>query len=127
MTDWSQIKYFTRDEFRFHGDVEPAPELVRKLDEARGVATMLAGRNVPFVITSGIRAPRKNLLAGQLDSAHTTGHAVDIRAWKSRDRFFIIKALILQGFNRLGIYDRHIHVDNSPAHDQDVCWTGRSE
>ena len=127
MINWSEIEFFTRDEFKYHGDIEPDPELVRKLDSARRSATQRAGRDVVFSISSGIRAPRRRQNGDQLDSAHATGHAVDIRARNSRDRFYILEAVLMAGFNRIGIYDLHIHVDTSQAHDPDVAWVGRSE
>lgn len=121
--DWSEIEFFGRDEFRYDGETEPCRKLVRMLDSARRLATERAGRDVPFTITSAIRPPRQT----REHSSHVTGHAVDIRAWQSRDRFYILEALFAVGFNRIGIYDRHIHVDTSSNHDPDVVWMGESE
>ena len=66
-------------------------------------------------------------------SAHHLGLAVDISDNKaglaigSRFRYRIIKAALEWGIKRIGIYDRHIHLDTSPSHDQEVIWYGTSE
>ena len=117
MIDWNDIRYFERHEFGRHADIEPDEMLVLKLDDAR----KFAGR--PFVITSGIRGPRHD---GD-NSAHITGHAVDIRCPDSRMRWHMLDALYSVGFRRIGIYDRHIHVDNDPTKPQDVTWVGISQ
>lgn len=129
MIEWDKVQYFARSEFKFHGDVEPHPELVYKLDKARGRATERAGRDVVFDITSGIRPPRKQRQQNgdALPGTHTTGHAVDIRARYPRDRYYILEAVFHVGFHRVGIYNLHIHVDVSADHDPDVAWLGRSE
>lgn len=124
MIDWDKVRYFTREEFGESLGMSPDPELVGKLDEARHLASKWAGRPVPFIITSGIR-PHDTTVVG-LQSAHVTGQAVDLRAWTSRDRFYILKALFAVGFSRIGIYDKHIHADVSRIHDRDVVWTGES-
>lgn len=88
------------------------------LDRARGLA------GVPFVITCGLRTPEKNdsLPESVKDSAHLTGHAVDIACTESGDRYNMIRSFILAGFTRIGIYEKHLHVDNSATLPQDVCW-----
>ena len=116
MTDWSRVRYFRRSEFGYAGDVEPDPLLVDLLDEARKYA------GTPFVITSGIRAP-----SGPDDtSSHVTGKAVDIRAPTSRQKFQIVESLLLVGINRIGVYDRHIHVDTDRSKPAGVMWVGVS-
>ena len=127
MIDWGTVTYFSREEFFRHKDVEPAEDLVRMLDDVREIATLNAGRDVPVIITSGIRPPDKDTTGDSTKSAHTSGHAVDIRARASRDRFYILGAIYAVGFKRIGIYDKHLHVDTSPNHDSDVCWWGKSK
>lgn len=127
MLDWEKITYFSRDEFGYAGDVEPDPELVHMLDVARSHATYHASRDIPFRISEGggIRP-----LTGDFrrdSSAHTTGHAADIAVADSVNRFYILEALIFVGFRRIGVYDRHIHVDTSPNHAPCVVWTGISQ
>ena len=97
--------------------VEPDPDLVRLLDEARAAA------GIPFVITSGLRTQERNGEVGGADaSAHVTGHAVDIRCATGRHRFLILRALLEVGFRRIGVYDRHIHADTQQNLPQDVIW-----
>lgn len=91
---------------------------LNKLDDARGIA------KVPFKITSGYRTDAHNGLIGGVDSsAHTSGHAVDISCRDSRSRWLIIDALIKCGFNRIGIADTFIHVDDDPTKPENVIWT----
>lgn len=118
-------KFFSPDET--HG---LNPLLVSMLDDARERA------GIPFVITSGFRDPAQNASAGGVeDSAHShttmaglpDGFAVDIRVPDdSRSRFHILKGLFGAGFCRVGIYDKHVHVDIDPSKPQFVCWTGES-
>ena len=87
------------------------------------VARCLA--DVPFVITSGKRTKKKN--EGAKNSAHFRGLAVDIRCSTSTKRWKILDALFEVKFRRIGIYDRHIHVDADPSLPQRVVWTGISK
>ena len=120
--DWNEIEHFSRGEFGPAGAAEPDPDLVRRLDEARGWA------GVPFVISSGIRTTDENRdLGGAEDSAHVTGHGVDIACSGSRQRYQILRGLMDAGFHRIGIYDRHIHADTSPHNDPRVIWVGISK
>lgn len=93
-------------------------DFVAKLDKARGLAA------VPFVITSGLRSPETNqsLPNAVSDSSHLTGHAVDLAVSESQARYAIIKALLDTGFNRLGIYSAHIHVDDDATKPLNVIW-----
>ena len=97
------------------------PELVELLEKARGYA------HIPFIITSGFRDPAENTASGGVDdSAHTRGLAVDLRCSSSRNRLKMVSALILTGFTRIGVYDRHIHADIDPTLPQEVLWIGLS-
>ena len=119
MTDWSEIQHFRRGEFgQGESGVEPDPELVRLLDEARKIA------GVPFVITSGLRTARRNAeVGGAPNSAHLTGHAADIRCPSGRHRMLMLQALLEVGFRRIGVrYPGHIHVDTRRDLPQDVIW-----
>jgi uncharacterized protein YcbK (DUF882 family) len=94
-------------------------ELCAMLDLARGHA------GVPFTITCGLRTQAQNdALAGSSvkDSAHLTGHAVDLACSDSASRFAMIKALLGVGFTRIGVYSAHVHVDNSKTLPQNVIW-----
>lgn len=93
-------------------------ELCAMLDLARGKA------GVPFVITCGLRTPEQNaaLAESVSDSAHLTGHAVDLACAESPTRFAMLSGLMAAGFNRIGIYSAHLHVDNDPTKPPNVCW-----
>ena len=56
-------------------------------------------------------------------SSHLLGHAADISCTNSSQRHKIIKALLKVGFNRIGIADTFIHVDNDPNKPANVIWT----
>lgn len=96
-------------------------ELIAKLDWARGRA------GIPFVITNGVRTPSQNAKVGGVeDSSHLKGLAVDLRCSDGETRFKIVNALLLAGFKRIGVYDKHCHVDISHDLPQNVMWTGIS-
>ena len=79
---------------------------------------------MPFVITSGFRSQDKNtaLAESVKDSAHLTGNAVDLACADSQTRYAMIKGLLAAGFNRIGIYSKHLHADDSPTLPPNVCW-----
>lgn len=96
-------------------------ELVDKLNSARHVA------GVPFIITSGKRTPESNAGAGGVESSsHISGLAVDLRVSDGSTRFAIVKGLLAAGFNRIGLYDLHCHVDCDTSKPQNVIWVGKS-
>lgn len=88
-------------------------EFVALLDRARHLA------DIPFVITSGLRTPEKNLsvIGAVPDSAHLKGLAVDLRVSDSHEVSRIVEGCIAMGISRIGIYvDKdmqpiHVHVD----------------
>lgn len=91
---------------------------VQKLDQARGLS------GVPFIITSGLRSPSENqsIPNAVQDSAHLSGLAVDLAVADSQSRFLVVKALLDCGFNRIGIYSAHVHVDDSKTLPPNVMW-----
>src|SRR5437879_6965040 len=93
-------------------------ELCAMLDRARSLA------GVPFVITSGFRTPEQNAALPEAvqDSAHLTGNAVDLACPDSLTRYVMLRALILVGFERIGIYSDHLHADNCVRLPQKVVW-----
>lgn len=96
-----EYKYFKEFEIK-----NLAPELVSMLDEAREIAC------VPFIITSGFRTSTHNKEVGGVEnSAHLSGLAVDIKCLDSSDRFDIIRGLLGAKFQRIGVYENHIHAD----------------
>lgn len=83
-----------------------APELISMLDTARELA------GVPFIISSGFRSSTHNKeIGGVENSAHLSGLAVDIKCLDSADRFDIIRGLLGAKFQRIGVYNNHIHAD----------------
>ena len=73
-----------------------------------------------LTITSGKRDKKGS-------SAHNTGKAIDIRAWTGKDRFQIIQAANKLGVNRIGVYDRHVHLDVDMTKGQNTMWIGKSK
>lgn len=96
------------------GENRVSLSFVKRLQAARTVA------GIPFVISSGCRCPEENERVGGVDdSAHvpdfmpdTLGHASDIRARNSREKFLIITSLLKVGFTRIGVMDNAVHVDD---------------
>lgn len=92
--------------------------MLQRLETARALA------GIPFVITSSIRCKEHNTrVGGASQSAHVTGHAVDISCTSSKARHTIVKALFLAGFNRIGVSEKFIHADTSPDLEPNVIWT----
>ena len=96
------------------------------LDHARTIA------GVSFKINSGFRTPSRNAMVGGVmpdpmrnkkGSSHLYGYAADISAKTSRKKYIIVNALLQAGFNRIGIGESFIHVDNDPDKDPNVIWT----
>lgn len=93
-------------------------DFLNKLTAARKAAA------IGFKITSGYRTPKHNEKVGGVpSSSHTKGHAVDIYAPTSRQKFIIINSLLQAGFNRIGVAKNFIHVDDDPSKAEDVLWT----
>jgi uncharacterized protein YcbK (DUF882 family) len=122
-----KFKNFTYDEFdsplqQGSGQLM-SNEFLSKLDHARDLA------GVPFKITSGYRIEadierlRKAGYKVSPNSSHLKGVAADIACANSSDRFNIIDALLSVGFNRIGIADTFIHVDDDPDKIPFAIWT----
>ena len=93
-------------------------DFLSKLDEAREIA------NIPFKINSAYRSKEHNAkIGGKPNSSHLKGLAVDISVTDSRSRFIVLEALIKVGFNRIGIADTFIHVDDDKEKSDRVVWT----
>ena len=116
----TDLRYFRAHEFSDPDSMDPF--LLIMLDAVRDLA------RVPIIITSSNRSN-----PGDETSAHFTGHAVDVSDNKhglpvsSRWRYLVLKSALAMGLNRIGVYDRHIHIDTSTTHDQDVIWYGSSQ
>jgi len=105
-------KYFKLNESTGGGHTiaELKPKLVEMVDRARGRA------GFAFIPTSGYRTPEENAKKGGVaGSAHVTREAMDIKAETSEKRYRIFRALILEGFERIGISEKDgfVHCDVS--------------
>ena len=66
----------------------------------------------PLEFSSGYRCPACNAAAGGVkNSAHLRGKAVDILADTSGERFLLVSAALAQGFSRVGVGKRFVHLD----------------
>lgn len=104
-------KYFKEVEYKMDTD------FLAKLDKAREFA------KVPFVINSAYRSPEHPESIKNPTSSHIKGLAVDIKTTDSRTRYKVLNALIHVGFNRIGIADTFIHVDDDKDKSSNVIWT----
>lgn len=117
-----ELKHFDISEFD-SPDLEGSginmqPRTLQMLDNARTLA------GIPFKINSGYRTKERNQhIGGSKYSSHCYGYAVDLHCTDSRSRFIILDSLRQAGFNRFGIADTFIHVDNDPEKDENVIWT----
>lgn len=76
------------------------------LDNARHEA------GIPFVLNSAYRSVQHELFKGRDGtSSHCAGIAVDIRCNTSVTRLKVLRALLAEGFTRIGIAQDFIHVD----------------
>jgi hypothetical protein len=39
----------------------------------------------------------------------------------------MVRALIDAGFSRVGLYDKHLHIDDHPKLPKNVIWIGKSK
>lgn len=82
------------------------PATIKRLDEAM----LIAG--IPFNITSSISC----------FDAYLSSYSVDISCDSDSERYLILYGLLSAGFDRLGIYRRHIYVDDHPQSRSRVVW-----
>jgi len=119
------MEYFKEEEFMCKcgcGINNYNKDTARMLDQARKVA------NIPFKINRACSCPSHNKKVGGSDtSSHISTKemectAFDITCTNSNDRFKMIEALYLVGFNRIGIAKSFIHVDNDKTKPKDLIW-----
>jgi len=83
----------------------------------------------PMRITSGFRTEnyneelKKRGYKASSKSSHLKGLAADIECTNSTDRYNLLDSLIKAGFNRIGIADTFIHVDNDLDKAPFLIWT----
>lgn len=103
-SDWALINHFEPHEFSDWKEMDL--EFIKLLDDARRVA------DIPFTLTSTFRE-------GDLGSAHGHGLAADIRCPEKGhavERDKIVRAAMFVGFKRIGIYNKHVHLDILDRH-----------
>ncbi len=112
-----KLDHFAPEEFKHYGEMDPL--LGKMLDDMRHIL------NGPITITgSWRRAGDKRTSAHQVNR-DGFWQGVDIRCSDSGQRFLLVSAAYLAGFRRIGLYDRHLHLDVAEdGFDQDVCWLG---
>jgi len=122
MYKWFKLSEFDSPDKPGSGEMMEA-EVLEALDIARDIY------GHPMVITSGFRTIEYNrqLLErgypASPRSSHLLGWAADIAVPNSRKRFLMLEALLDAGFNRIGVYDEHLHVDMDPNKSPNVIWT----
>ena len=117
MINWDEVEFFDKREF-----TNPSA-----LDEGllRDLVYIRRSAGTAIYITSSFRA-------GDLGE-HGEGLALDIsdnlegNEIGSRWRFEVLRAIFKHNINRIGVYDRHIHIGVSETRDMDVCWWGVSD
>jgi zinc D-Ala-D-Ala carboxypeptidase len=115
-------KYFKIEEFASPDDPTSGNMmdslLLDKLDLARDIC------GFPLIINSGYRSIEHNKkVGGVANSSHLLGLAVDIHCTDSRKRFMLLDALLVAGFDRVGLAATYIHVDVDPEKKPCVIWT----
>ena len=77
----------------------------------------------PMTINSGCRCGSYNRsVGGSPLSAHVPGLAVDILCSNSLSRFNLLRGLLAEGFQRIGIGREFIHVDMDISKPQFLIW-----
>lgn len=122
--DFSHIRYFQPYEFERPECLRW--EMVEKLDRLREAC------GFPFVITSSYRDPEHNAqMGGVPESSHCLApdgfySGIDIATSNFGGAGlykFITNALWL-GYNRIGVYKHHVHLDVEDRLPQQVMWIG---
>jgi len=108
------MRYFDISEFDSPDELgsgsKMVPHVLKRIDRARELA------KTPFVINSGYRTEAHNKeVGGSPTSSHLKGFAVDISCHNSSQREKIISALIIAGFQRVGIAKTFIHADTDKS------------
>ena len=93
-------------------------DLVRRLEVAGGVLGYLPK------INSGCRCKAYNatVKGSSQTSSHLNGYAADLAVTTDEQRYLMIRALTLAGFNRIGIGQTYIHVDVDPSKNARRIW-----
>lgn len=118
---WALIRHFNPSEFASPDAPDSGAKMdfafVLKLDRLRHAC------GFPIKVRSGFRTPAHNALVGGVDSsAHEDGKAADLQAESSTARFRIISEAVKLGFQRIGIGQTFVHLDDDDKKPQQVAW-----
>lgn len=117
-------EFFSLSEFRcpcLECETIVNPKLIHGLEQIRKAL------NVPILITSGYRCEAYNRkIGGVKDSAHLTGEGADIAITGSKIRYLMLERAVIW-FQRIGLYDKHIHLDVSQTLPRPRLWIGLSK
>lgn len=109
-----------------HIDLTKMPQELRTKLE-RIAKKFFASHKMRLIITSHYRTPEYNVkIKGSPTSAHLSGYAVDIACEHSDDRYALVQYALEEGIKRIGIYDKHIHIDVDLNKPHPVIWLGKS-
>lgn len=109
---WKNLRYFLPEEFWLPSEMDYV--FLHKLDQARHLCRF------PFLLTS-TNEPRENE-----QSSHVLGCAVDVACTSDRHRYKIVESAVRVGIRRIGVYDRHVHLDDNREKPNSL-WTGVSK
>lgn len=123
---WDDLPNFAPHEFdspdQLGSSENMDPDFLKDLQRARTYS------GVAYVITSGFRTASYHRRLGAQgypttrNSAHLLGLAADIAASDSTTRAYILAGLIEAGFERIGIGQTFIHVDQHPTKKRPSVW-----
>jgi hypothetical protein len=119
---WARIAArFSRDEFTDPDAMDP--------DFLDWLLAVREEAGVPFRIISDARDPQGNVGAEMSAHKKRPCRAVDLQVESNHERFCIVRAAILGGGCRIGVYPAHadggggLHLDREPGLPQERIWT----
>jgi len=127
MNKWEDINHFKADEF-LHPELL-LPAMAYRLDDLRREF------GKPLIVSSSLREIAKNeQVGGVKNSSHLVDPAtgfysgVDLTMLGNRisaaDRHNFVRYALWIGFNRIGLYKDHFHLDIETRLPQEVIWLG---
>lgn len=121
--DWNKSKFFK--EYEFDSPDLPGSGEKMNWDFVLVLNWLRLWVGQMLLINSGYRTPVHNLaIDGSEDSSHMKGLAVDIKCYTNELRFKIVKYALILGFERIGVYKDHIHLDMDKSKPAKIMWYG---
>lgn len=101
-------------------------EKVAGLNPAFAQTLTKIAEKVPFdlIITEGRPASVEG--SHVKDSEHFEGLGVDVRAHSGYERYMLVVNALACGIDRVGVYDKHVHLGASKTLPSPVMWSGKS-